>query len=540
MATADAAGNAPLTVTATVEIIDTTAPIIETSYTNRTLQIGQTFTPPTVNVTDNDPSYVGTITNSVQLLIPVDTTSVGTFTITYNATADASGNAPTLVIVTVNVTGCNADQILNSATNTCITDIALPAIIVNPTNITLQIGQTFTPPTVTLTDNDLAYSGTITNTTSPGPVDTTSVGIFTITYNGTADAAGNAPIPIAVTVEIVDTTAPIIETSPTNITLQIGQTFTPPTVILTDNDLAYSGTITNTTSPGPVDTSNIGIFTITYNATADAAGNAPLTVTATVEIIDTTAPIIETSYTNRTLQIGQTFTPPTVNVTDNDPSYVGTITNSTSPGPVDTSSVGTFTITYNGTADASNNVPIPIAVTVEIVDTTAPIIETSSTSITLQIGQTFTPPTVTISDNDPAYVGTITPTPSSIDTSSVGTFTIRYTGTADAAGNIPVPVELDVIVTACPTNQILESNTCVFDTAPPVIMTNSTTLTLRLGESFTPPTVTVSDNDPAYSGTLTIQLVLVQLTLLVSEYSLYDIRHLQMLQIMYLYQLLLL
>ena len=502
MATADAAGNAPVSVNATVEIVDTTAPIIETSYTNITLQIGQTFTPPTVNVTDNDPSYVGTITNTTSPG-PVDTSSVGVFTITYNATADASGNAPTSVMVTVNVTGCDSNQILDSATNTCITDTELPTIEVNPSSITLEIDEPFTLPTVNVTDNDPSYVGTITNTTSPGPIDTSRIGSFTITYMATADAAGNAPVSVNATVEIVDTTAPIIETSSTNITLQIGQTFTPPTVNVTDNDLAYSGTITNTTSPGPVDTSSVGTFTITYNGTADAAGNAPLTVTATVEIIDTTAPIIETSSTSITLQIDQTFTPPTVTISDNDPSYVGTITNTTSPGPVDTSSVGTFTITYNGTADASNNVPIPIAVTVEIVDTTAPIIETSSTSITLQIGQTFTPPTVTISDNDPAYVGTITPTPSSIDTSSVGTFTIRYTGTADAAGNIPVPVELDVIVTACPTNQILESNTCVIDTAPPVIMINSTTLTLRLGESFTPPTVTVSDNDPAYSGTLT-------------------------------------
>ena len=99
----------------------------------------------------------------------------------------------------------------------------------------------------------------------------------------------------------------------------------------------------------------MGVFTITYNATADAAGNAPLLVNVTVNVTDTTAPRIMVDPTNTTLQIGDTFTLPTVNLTDNDPAYSGIISNSTTPSMVDTSSVGVFTITYNGTADASGN-----------------------------------------------------------------------------------------------------------------------------------------------------------------------------------------
>ena len=136
----------------------------------------------------------------------------------------------------------------------------------------------------------------------------------------------------------------------------------------------------------------MGVFTITYSATADVAGNIPETVTVTVEIIDTTAPTITASPPSITLQIGETFTPPTVSVTDNDPAYSGTVTNSTSPGPVDTSSIGNYTITYSATADASNNAPTPVNVT----DTTAPIITANPPSITLQIGQPFTPPTIIV------------------------------------------------------------------------------------------------------------------------------------------------
>ena len=66
--------------------------------------------------------YTGTVTVTVRTPNPVDTSSIGTFTVTHSAPADASGNSPDNVTTTVSVTGCDADQILDSATNTCITD----------------------------------------------------------------------------------------------------------------------------------------------------------------------------------------------------------------------------------------------------------------------------------------------------------------------------------------------------------------------------------------------------------------------------------
>ena len=133
-----------------------------------------------------------------------------------------------------------------------------------------------------------------------------------------------------------------------------------------DNDPSYVGIITNTTSPGPIDTSSIGSFTITYMATADAAGNAPDNVTATVEIVDTTAPMITVSNLTITLKIGESYTPPTFAVTDNDPDYSGTVTVTVAPNPVDTSSVGTFTVTHSAPADASGNSPDNVTTTVSV------------------------------------------------------------------------------------------------------------------------------------------------------------------------------
>ena len=497
---ADVAGNDAPQLTRTVNVVaapDTTRPVItvDGSNANRTVSVtvGEPYPVPTGAVSDIvPPGYTGSVTSNTT---SINTTNVGTFIIQYTADADTAGNIPLPVLITVNVEAAGTQ------------DTTPPEIMVDPTSITLEIGDTFTPPRVIATDNVPGYSGTISNSTSPSIVDTSNIGVFTITYNATADAAGNAPIPVNVTVNVTDTTAPRITVTSINITLQIDDTFTPPTVNLTDNDPAYSGTISNSTTPSNVDTSNIGVFTITYEAPADASGNEPIPVMVTVNVVDNDPPTIIVTPQTITLQIGESFAPPTITLTDNDPAYSGTISNTTSPSDVDTSSAGSFTITYEAPADASNNGPVTVTVTVNVIDTTLPTIEATSASITLEIGQTFTPPTVTVMDNDQAYVGTITnsTSPSDVDTSSAGVFTITYMASADAAGNAPTPIEVIVTVTPCSADQIIDpvTSTCVVDTESPVIEVTTTIIPLQVGDPFTPPTVTVMDNDQAYVGTIT-------------------------------------
>ena len=507
MATADASGNVPNMVNVTVNVTDTTAPTINVTSLTITLQIGQTFIPPTVNVTDNDPDYVGIVTNSTSPSM-VDTNSAGIFTITYMANADASGNAPNMVNVTVTVSNCNSDQILDSVTNTCITDIAPPTISASSTNIPLQIGDTFTPPTVNVTDNDPSYVGILTNSTSPGMVDTSSAGNFTITYMANADAAGNVPNMVNVTVNVTDTTAPTINVTSLTITLQIGQTFIPPTVNVTDNDPSYVGIVTNSTSPGIVNTSSAGVFTITYNANADAAGNAPnmvnVTVTVTVSncnsdqildpdtntcVMDIIAPTItvDGSSENRTISVepDASYTLPAPTINDNDPNYNRTVTvfiNGTSfdvTTPFDTSSVGIFNVTYNATADAAGNTPIPVVLTVNVtvaLDTTSPLITVDGRSdnrtVTTPVGEPYAVPTGVVTDGDPAYNETVTHTPTSINTTVPGTFPITYNATADDAGNSPLPVVLTVIV-SCPYGQSFNVTACIGLEVEPVLIFGS-------------------------------------------------------------------
>ena len=117
------------------------------------------------------------------------------------------------------------------------------------------------------------------------------------------------------------------------------------------------------TTSGTVDESTIGEYTITYSAT-DSAGNTG-TATRTVNVVDTTAPVITIIGDN----------PVTV---EQGSSYVeaGAIADGgetvTTSGTVDESTIGEYTITYSATDSAGNTGTATR--TVNVVDITAPVI----------------------------------------------------------------------------------------------------------------------------------------------------------------------
>ena len=95
-----------------------------------------------------------------------------------------------------------------------------------------------------------------------------------------------------------------------------------------------------------------------------------------------------------------------------------------------------------------------------ISDTAPPTITVSSDPRTFLVDETYVEPSAVVADNDPAYSGTISATPSSINTTSPGTFNVTYTASADAAGNIPLPVVITVTV-SCPTAHLFDGNACI-------------------------------------------------------------------------------
>ena len=425
----DAAGNAATAVVRTVNVVDATKPTIALSGdATVTVEAGSTYTDAGASAADG---YDGDLTSSIAATSTVDASSVGSYSVTFNV-SDAAGNAATAVVRTVNVVDTTAPAITLSGDAT----------------VTVEVGSTYTDAGATATD-DLTASIAATST-----VDASKVGSYTVTYN-VSDAEGNAADAVVRTVNVVDTTAPAITlTGNATVTVEALSTYTDAGATASDS---YDGALT-VAATSTVDANTIGSYTVTYNV-SDAAGNAATAVVRTVNVVDTTAPVITVppvsgSYPGLIqpdnvdlgidfqLEVGTAYTELGATATD---SYDGDLTasinivyadltNGAAVAEVDTGIAGGISVSYT-VSDAAGNSSTGDRVVV-FVDTTPPtisnvpesrILSTTGTSTTT----TWTTPAVT--DNSTATV-TLTSTAASGDSFDVGSNTVTYTAT-DASGN---------------------------------------------------------------------------------------------------------
>ena len=393
------------------EMPDTIAPVITLVGSSPvTVAHGSTYTDSGATATD---SRDGSVTADIVTVNPVNTSAIGPYTVTYDVD-DAAGNSATQVTRTVNVT-----------------DQTIPAItLTGNSTVNLTVGDTYTEQGATWTDN-VDGSGAVSNIT--GTVNTSIADTYNIAYNFT-DAAGNAATEVIRTVIVQS--ADIVPTQfnlGADVTNAERSTATQRTFVIAgiDSGQTVSITATGSASVSPA-TGELG-DTVTVTLVSSGSYSATLSGGASINgisdsfSITTRAQIVPTVSTQPTAQSvteGQTatFTAAFTNAASvqwYDASDDSALSGETSTTLVINTVLADDGNTYYAIATSSdaatvqtNTVALSVA---ESTATQAPVINTGgSTSITLTVGDTY---------SDPAWTAT----------DDIGSIAVVFTGTVDTA-----------------------------------------------------------------------------------------------------------
>ncbi|MCJ8315324.1 MAG: BspA family leucine-rich repeat surface protein, partial [Pseudomonadales bacterium] len=332
----------------------------------------------------------------------VNSDVVGTYILTYQVT-DSSGNTSEV-----------------TRTITVFDETAPFITLIGANEIQLEVDSMYQEQNALVNDNnDLILSVSIT-----GEVNSAVVGSYELIYN-VSDAAGNVAIAQSRTVNVVDTSKPILTLiGDSIITLEVFDVYFELGVIVLDNDPANL-TINIT---GEVNSAVVGSYHLTYNV-SDSAGNVAIAQSRTVFVVDTTAPVMSLiGESEITLEVLNVYVEAGVSVVDN----VDSNLNAKVIGVVDYSVIGIYPLTYH-VSDSAGNTAQMLTRTVTVVDTTKPVLTLNGANeIELIIGDSYIELGVTITDNlDEDLSAEIS---GSVDTTKLGSYAITYQ-VRDAANN---------------------------------------------------------------------------------------------------------
>ncbi len=448
----DAAGNTATQVIRTVNVVTGDIPVINLVGSG-TVNITQWSSYTDAWATAND-TEDGDISGSITSSWTVDTATIWTYIIEFDVT-DSSDNAASQVSRTVNVTAA-ADTI--------------PPVITlaGSWTISQEVWWSYSDAWATWSDN-VDGTGSLLASWS---VDTATVGSYILTYDYT-DVAGNPATQESRTVNIVDTTAPVItRTWPSPITLEIWDSYSDLWATWVDN---YDGTGSLVAAGWPVTTAGTGSFTLTYDYT-DANGNAATQVTRIVNVVDTTPPVLALSWSSSiTIAKNATYADAWASASDNlDWDITADIV---TVNPVNTSIINSYTVTYD-VDDASGNAATQISRTVNVVAGNTPVITLSwSGIITQEVGSSYMDAGASYSDTEDG-TGSLVAS-GSVDINTLWSYTLTYDFT-DSSNNAATQISRTVNIV---------------DTTAPIITRNGVSpINLIQGDSYTDAWATCSDN----------------------------------------------
>ncbi len=252
-----------------------------------------------------------------------------------------------------------------------VVDIAVPIITLNGSStLTIEHGSAYAEAGATAMDD--ADGDISANVVVSGSVNVNALGSYQLFYNVT-DSSGNAAMQAVRTVNVVDTTAPVITLNGSStVSLIVGDTYTEDGATALD---AVDGSV-SVNIVGSVDANTAGTYNLLYVA-ADNAGN---TATSSRSVVvstapDTTAPVITILGANPvTVTLGTVYGDEGATTTDNVDLNVPVTASST----VDMNTAGTYSVTYSA-VDTAGNVATPVTRIVNVVAAPVPPAPTTPT-----------------------------------------------------------------------------------------------------------------------------------------------------------------
>lgn len=450
----DDSGNSADPVTRTVQVVDTTPPVITVIGPNPyLLECHSVYSDPGATATDACQGNVAVTNNAATA---VNANEPGDYTVTFTAT-DANGNTAT------------ATRVVQVRDN-----LAPTVTIIGANPLTVQCGSTFNDPGATATD---ACDGVLT-VNKTGTVNTNQVGSYQITYTAT-DRAGKTGQATR-TVNVVDTTAPTVTLiGDEEITHECGLNFVDPGATADDTCAGILDVVVS----GYIYENQVGDYTLIYTATDN--NNNSANKTRTIHVVDTQGPEITLNQEEMTIECNGVFTDPGATALDRCDVgipqvltaaaiyMVDAIYGDTLVAAIDTSEAGkTYKVRYLATDSSDNQTTADMPV--QIVDTTPPVITLNQEEMVIECGGVFADPGATAVDSCGNVIQILTAaaiydaqtmyTVSSIDTSSAGkAYKVRYVA-EDASGNKSskdMPVQ--IVDTTKPVINLLGANPIIVE-----------------------------------------------------------------------------
>ncbi len=260
----------PVWVNTYVVVTDTTPPVITVDGLNPvTIEVGTPYADEGATAIDDvDGEVAATAVDGSDV---IDTSEVGEFTVTYEAT-DAAGNSATATRQVIVVEGADNEPPV------------LTLLGENPDQVEVNTNpeSMYNDAGYTVTDN---RDETV-NVVVDGEVNIAQLGAYKLIYTAT-DLAENTSS-VERVVDVVDTTAPVIELigdNPHEIYVDNSgesELYDEPGATVTDN---YDAEVAYDVDVSVVNVAQVGTYTITYTA-QDSSGNEAVAVTREVSVID--------------------------------------------------------------------------------------------------------------------------------------------------------------------------------------------------------------------------------------------------------------